>query len=140
MDSSYKKVLDLLYIANSEVLFNENINKYDADTVLGSEDTWKRFWELAEKNNLLDECSDYLRDKVLTKWSERDFGKNWWTNRECYVGWDQAILPLLGECGYPLDQNYLVMYPQQLEKSETYKQFRIEEKQKLEEIKPLYNL
>ena len=136
----YKDVLNLLYIANSEVWFKEDNTQYDDNAVAGSEDAWKRFWELADKNNLTEQCSDFLRENVLDKWKERKVGGNWYSWSETYVNWASEILPVLERNGYPLYAPYLRNYRCQLAKDGEYKRFRQEEAELLTKIKPMYVL
>ena len=136
----YQDVLNLLYIANSEVWFNERNTQYDSNAVAGSEDTWKRFWELADKNNLTRECSDFLRTNVLDQWSVRKVGANWYSTSETYIGWESEILPLLEQNDYPVYMPYLREYRVQLDRDDEYKKFREDEAELLAKIKPKYRL
>ena len=134
----YQDILNMLYIANARVWYNEeNKDLYAYDAIRGSNDTWAYFFKIIDENHATAELPELLCE-LLNNWNTQEEGRNWYSYTAAYYDWNNEIIPLLESAGYPLYPDYLRMYPIQLENNVEYQKYREEEKQLLNVLSKNY--
>lgn len=104
----YKGIMDLMFIAQSEFMFNPNLEAlYSENYQKASADTWNRFLELSEPYKT--EMSDILCNAVFENMSavRDDWYLPWSKSR---LSWLEEVTPILEKQGYPVYPNDFIPY------------------------------
>lgn len=120
---NYQVIMDLMYIAANEVWFNpDNRELYGSNAVAGSNDTWERFWRLAELNG----CNVEAEAGVwgfLREFGQMKENGNWYSYSDAYPDWLTTVGDVLEECGYPMYIEQLRLYDAQLADNPEYERW-----------------